>query len=276
MAPTDVNRYAPHEGGRAQGTDSGERHLPERQLPGPPREHRHGSRADGECDDLRVGELPRRLPEQQGHHQRAEQGGERAELREPLDHPPFPETLRDGVDARGELEARGVRLRPTADRPYQQHDRAEQHELDEAGLGGEVERDDLFEDPDADRGQRPPSGTRPCGRSRQPPDPAGGYSGPMATRSVDVESVAMRITASADRNPAMVHTAVEIILGLIPVRRERSGLATDARTASPNRVWPSSHHMPSVVSGTATRARSWAPLTVMPAPGCHSPWIGLG
>ena len=59
----------------------------------------------------------------------------------------------------------------------------------------------------------------------------------MATRSVDVESVAMRMTASADRNPAMVHTAVDTILGLIPVSRARSGLATEARTASPNLVW---------------------------------------
>ncbi len=79
----------------------------------------------------------------------------------------------------------------------------------------------------------------------------------------------MRMTATAERNPAMVHTAVEIILGLMPVRRARSGLATDARTASPKAVWPSSHHIPKVITGTRIRASSCAPLTVTPAPGCH-------
>src|SRR5579862_5783534 len=100
--------------------------------------------------------------------------------------------------------------------------------------------------------------------------------GPIVTRSADVESVAMRTTAVAERKPAMVHTAVETYLGLMPVRRARSGLATEARTASPNLVWPSNHHNPTVMTGTRMSASTWAPLTVTPAPGCHWPLIGSG
>ena len=86
----------------------------------------------------------------------------------------------------------------------------------------------------------------------------------------------MRITATTDKNPAIVHTPVDIIFGLMPVRRARSGLDTAARTDSPKRVWPSSHHNPRVMSGTTTSVKSWAPLMVMPDPRCHSPWIGVG
>ena len=127
----------------------------------------------------------------------------------------------------------------------------------------------------------PIEATKARGKDTIPPiiaatRPRNSVSGPMATRSVDVESVAMRITAKAERNPAMVHTAVDTILGLIPVRRARSGLETDARTDSPNRVWFRSHQSPSVVTGTAMRARTWAPLTVMPAPTFHWPLMGSG
>src|ERR1700722_12818255 len=106
--------------------------------------------------------------------------------------------------------------------------------------------------------------------------PRNSVSGPMATRSVEVEPVAMRITARADRNPARVHTQVDTVLGLIPVRRARSEFDTEARTDSPNFVRLRSHHSPNVVTGTAMMARSWAPLTVMPAPMFHWPLMGLG
>ena len=46
--------------------------------------------------------------------------------------------------------------------------------------------------------------------------PRSRVSGPMATRSVEVESVAMRITARADRNPAIVQHAGGHHLGVDP------------------------------------------------------------
>ena len=50
--------------------------------------------------------------------------------------------------------------------------------------------------------------------------------------------------------------------GLMPVRRARSTFVADARTASPNAVCPSSHHRPSVMSGTTMRTSTWLALTV--------------
>ncbi len=106
--------------------------------------------------------------------------------------------------------------------------------------------------------------------------PRSNVSGPMDTRLADVESVAMRMIASAERKPAMVHTPVDTILGLTPVKRARSGLATEARTDSPNFVWLSSHHSPTVVTGTAMSASSCAALMVTPLPSCHCPLNGVG
>ncbi len=59
-------------------------------------------------------------------------------------------------------------------------------------------------------------------------NPRSNVSGPMDTRSVDACDVANRITARADKKPAMVQTAVDTILGLTPVRRARSALVTEA------------------------------------------------
>src|ERR1700686_409408 len=79
--------------------------------------------------------------------------------------------------------------------------------------------------------------------------PRSNVSGPMVTRLADVESVAMRMIARAERKPAMVQTPVDTVLGLTPVKRARSGFETEARTDSPNFVWLSSHHRPTVVMG---------------------------
>ena len=102
-------------------------------------------------------------------------------------------------------------------------------------------------------------------------------SGPMATRSVDVESVAMRITARADRNPAMVHTAVGDHLGVDPRETGQVRVGDRHPDRAPRKlVWFSSHQSPSVVTGTAMRARTWAPLTMTPLPMFHWPLMGLG
>ena len=106
--------------------------------------------------------------------------------------------------------------------------------------------------------------------------PRSSVSGPMCTRSVEPWSLAVRMTATADRNPAIVQTAVDTSFGLMPVMRARSTLVADARTASPNAVCPSSHHSPSVMSGTTMSTSSWLAVTSMSRPGCHSPVKGSG
>src|SRR5262245_1381207 len=68
---------------------------------------------------------------------------------------------------------------------------------------------------------------------------------------------------TADRNPAIVQIAVDIIFGEMPVRRARSEFVAAARTASPKRVWPSSHHKPTVIAGTMISTRSCGPVNVI-------------
>src|SRR5581483_9893688 len=100
--------------------------------------------------------------------------------------------------------------------------------------------------------------------------------GPMATRSDAPDSVAMRMTASAERKPLMAHTAVDTDFGLMPVRRASSGLADDARTDSPNAVWPRPHQSATVTSGTMHNAMSWpGPRTTLPGR-CHVVENGVG
>ena len=50
--------------------------------------------------------------------------------------------------------------------------------------------------------------------------PRSRVSGPMCTRSADDWSVAVRKIAIVARNPAIAHTPVDTIFGLMPVRRE--------------------------------------------------------
>ena len=63
--------------------------------------------------------------------------------------------------------------------------------------------------------------------------------GPNVIVSVAVELVSgiVRIMPRAASNPAIVHTSVDIFLGLIDERRAASGLAADARIAMPYFVW---------------------------------------
>ena len=75
-------------------------------------------------------------------------------------------------------------------------------------------------------------------------------SGPTCTSSVEPPWVAYSTSAIPESRPPIVQIAVDIILGLMPVRRARSGLVADARTASPKIVCPSSHHSPIVTTGT--------------------------
>src|SRR5439155_6649123 len=100
--------------------------------------------------------------------------------------------------------------------------------------------------------------------------------GPIETRSDAVDSVAIRMTESAERNPLMAHTAVEIIFGLMPVSRARSGLPTEARTDSPNAVCPSNHHSPRVTMGTTISAMIWPGFSTMSDGRCHSVLNGVG
>ena len=105
--------------------------------------------------------------------------------------------------------------------------------------------------------------------------PASSVFGPIDTSWAEVWFVAMRITDSADRKPAIVHTAVDIIFGLTPVRRARSAFVAAARTDSPNAVRPSSHHSPNVMIGTTIRTRSCGPVRVID-PSSHRLLIGVG
>jgi len=73
----------------------------------------------------------------------------------------------------------------------------------------------------------------------------------------------------------MLQIAVDTSFGLMPVRRARSEFVADARTVIPKRVLASSHHRPSVITGTTMRTSSWEPSTVMLLR-CHSPEIGVG
>ena len=86
--------------------------------------------------------------------------------------------------------------------------------------------------------------------------PRSNVSGPMCTRSADVESVAISRMATVPRNPAIAHTPVETIFGLMPVMRARSEFDDAARTESPNAVCPSSHHSPTVMTGTTMSTSS--------------------
>ena len=54
--------------------------------------------------------------------------------------------------------------------------------------------------------------------------PRSRVSGPICTRSADDWSVAVRKIAIVARNPAIAHTPVDTIFGLMPVRRARSEL----------------------------------------------------
>ena len=107
--------------------------------------------------------------------------------------------------------------------------------------------------------------------------PRRSVSGPMRTRSADAWSVAVRRTrSSCARKPAIAQTPVDTILGLMPVIRARSEFVAAARTASPNAVCPSSHHMPTVITGTTISTSSWLAVTSMSRPGCHVPVNGNG
>ena len=79
----------------------------------------------------------------------------------------------------------------------------------------------------------------------------------------------------AERKPAMLQIAVDTSFGFTPVRRARSAFVADARTYTPKRVCPSSHHSPSATRGTTISTSSCGPWTVT-LPTCHSPVIGLG
>ena len=58
--------------------------------------------------------------------------------------------------------------------------------------------------------------------------------------------------------------------------RARSEFVAAARTASPNAVCPSSHHSPTVMTGTTISTSSWLADTSMSSPGCHVPLNGTG
>ena len=63
-----------------------------------------------------------------------------------------------------------------------------------------------------------------------------------------------------ESRPPIVQIAVDMSLGLMPVIRARSGFVADARTASPNTVWPRSHHSAIVTIGTTINASSCGPV----------------
>ena len=61
VAPPDVDVDAPGERGGEQRADAGERHLAERQLPGPAGEDGERQGADGEAEDRGVQQVAGRL-----------------------------------------------------------------------------------------------------------------------------------------------------------------------------------------------------------------------
>ena len=62
-------------------------------------------------------------------------------------------------------------------------------------------------------------------------------------------------------NPAITHTKVETVLGLIPDSRERSGLLADADTDLPNEVRFMNQPSRRASTGTAMRMMSCGPRT---------------
>ena len=80
--------------------------------------------------------------------------------------------------------------------------------------------------------------------------------GPKVIVSVAAELVSgmVRIMPSAASNPAIVHTNVDIFLGLIDERRAASGFAADARIAIPYFVW--FRKMVNTIASTGTIART--------------------
>ena len=97
--------------------------------------------------------------------------------------------------------------------------------------------------------------------------PRSKVSGPMVTRSADVESVAMRIIGQRREEAGDGPDGRRHHLGVDP--RQAGQIGIGDRWPGPTRrtsVWFSSHHSPTVVTGTAMRARTCAPLMVTPPP----------
>ena len=90
---------------------------------------------------------------------------------------------------------------------------------------------------------------------------------------------ATRIIESVARNPAIAHTTVDTIFGLMPAVRARSGFSADARTALPSSVRFRNQPSATATSGTTDQdrqLRAGDPHADHVAPGpCRSP-VGNG
>ena len=114
VMPADVDGDAAVERGGEERADSGERHLPERELTGPAGEDRERQAAQGEHEDGRVEQVPRRLRDDQRQHDRA---GHQREQRTAVEvaHPPdAAEPFRDRPPLRRERERLGLLDAPAA------------------------------------------------------------------------------------------------------------------------------------------------------------------
>ena len=250
------------ERGRAQRAEPGERHLAERQLAGPAGEHGHRDRAHREGEDRRPGLVVRRLV---GRRAAARSAPRAARARRRAAACAAPTRSRAAARApaaiaRREREALAAAPVVGAADPRDEHQHdEEQHELHEAGLGREVEERAPGRGCRSTIAPTTAAGTTSCRRSARRPARA------AASRARSCTSSAERLVGGveddrdrADRNPAIVQTPVDTILGLMPVRRARSEFVAAARTASPNAVWPSSHHSPTRDDRHDDRARAAA------------------
>ena len=279
VVPADVRTDMPRiERGGGERAEAGERHLAERQLAAPAGEHDDRDRAQREREDRSVRLVARRLVG------RAAAARSRPSSASPATSCGIRLTHQISRSRSGTAATRGANWKlspPTACRaahPRDEHQhREEQHELHEPGLGRVVEEEHPVED--ADR-RSPPSTAR--GNDTMPPMsaaamPRSSVSGPMCTRSADAWSVAVRRIATVreeagDRPDAGRH---QLRVDAGHAGRGRRSVAA-ARTASPNAVWPSSHHSPTVMTGTTISTSSWLAETSMSRPGCHVPLNGSG
>ena len=229
---------------------------PERELAGPPGEHRERERDERHQDDPCVQEVPRRGRDEVRQRQRGEQREAARDVRVVPDPPDVLQGRRDGTDARREGEPLAD---PQASVPHGQHQHRdehddEQHAVDQARVGGVVVEDERLEDAEADAGgqrDRQRSHGGDDGR-RQGPDQEARTELGRARRRWPPPAARSRIVATAASAPASAHTIVEVRFTLMADSRAASELSAAARTAMPVRVRLRNQPSPATRAGNTT------------------------
>ena len=144
-----------HEAVGAHAAEAHERELAERELTGPPGEHREGEGDQRHQDHPGVQEVTRRGRDEERQRDRGEQRQTAGDPSVVPDPPDALERGRDGTHARSEGEALAHPQLPVAHGDHQHGDEHDdqQHSVDQARVGGVVVEDDRLEDPEADPGR---------------------------------------------------------------------------------------------------------------------------